>query len=58
MPVSTYDTFTDSYYGFPAVVGRDGVIRRLEIQMSETEGVKLQKSINAIKSAIAEATAA
>lgn len=58
MPVSTYDAFTDSYYGFPAVIGRDGVIRRLEIQMSEVEGVKLQKSINAIKSAIAEATAA
>jgi L-lactate dehydrogenase len=57
MPVSTYDAFTDSYYGFPAIIGRDGVLKRLDIKMTEEEGVSLQKSINAIKAAINEATA-
>jgi len=56
MPVSTYDTFTDTFHGFPSVIGRDGVIKRLEIELSEEEGIKLQKSVNAIKSAISEAT--
>jgi L-lactate dehydrogenase len=55
MPVSTYDTFTDSYFGWPSIIGRDGVVERLEIKMSEEEGIKLQKSINAIKAAIKEA---
>lgn len=55
MPVSTYDSFTDTFHGFPSVVGRDGVIKRLEIEMREDESIKLQKSINAIKEAIKEA---
>ena len=55
MPVSTYDAFTDTFFGFPSVVGRDGLIRRLEIQMNEQEEIKLQKSVNAIKQAISEA---
>ena len=55
MPVSTYDAFTDSYFGWPSVIGRDGVVERLEVKMSEEEGIKLQKSINAIKAAIKEA---
>ena len=57
LPVSSYDDFSDAYYGFPAVVGRHGVVRKLELKLSEKEGIKLQKSINAIKEAIKEATA-
>jgi len=57
MPVSTYDHETDTYFGFPAIVGRDGVVKRLEIDLPEKEAVKLQTSINAIRSAIDEATA-
>ncbi len=56
MPVSTYDAFTDSFFGFPSVIGRSGVIKRLEVETTEEEGIKLQKSINAIKEAIGEAT--
>lgn len=52
LPVSNYDSFEDVYYGFPAVVGRAGIIRRLDLQLSEKEGVKLQESINAIKKAV------
>lgn len=56
MPVSTYDAFTDSFFGFPSVIGRSGVIKRLEVETTEEEGIKLQKSVNAIKEAIGEAT--
>ena len=51
LPVSSYDSFNDCYYGFPAVVGRAGIIRRLDLKLTEREGVKLQESINAIKNA-------
>lgn len=54
LPVSSYDDFADVYNGFPAVVGRSGVIRRLDLKMTEKEGMKFQKSINALKEAIAE----
>ncbi len=57
MPVSTYDAFTDTFFGWPSVIGRDGVIDRLEVKTTEDEGIKLQQSINAIKAAINEATA-
>lgn len=57
MPVSTYDAFTDTFFGWPSVIGRDGVLNRLEVKTTEEEGIKLQKSINAIKAAITEATA-
>jgi L-lactate dehydrogenase len=56
MPVSTYDAFTDTFFGWPSVIGRDGVIDRLELKTTEEEGIKLQQSINAIKAAINEAT--
>ena len=52
LPVSSYDHFSDTSFGFPSVVGRAGVIRRLDLKLSEHEGVELQKSINALKSAI------
>ena len=39
-------------FGFPSIVGRAGVIRRLDVKLSEKEGVELQKSINALKKAI------
>ena len=52
LPVSSYDPFSGVCFGFPSVVGRAGVIRRLDMKLSESEGVALQKSINAIKNAI------
>ena len=54
MPVSTYDHDADVYYGFPVVVGKDGVVRRIDLKLTEREGVKLQKSINALKTAVSE----
>ncbi|MBR2709064.1 L-lactate dehydrogenase [Candidatus Saccharibacteria bacterium] len=52
LAVSSYDQFSDTSFGFPSVVGRQGVIRRLDLKLSEHEGVELQKSINALKKAI------
>lgn len=55
MSISSYDDFNKVYYGFPVVLGRNGVVRKLDIKLTEKEGIKLQKSINAIKEAISEA---
>ena len=52
LPVSSYDAFSGVSFGFPTVVGREGVIRRLDVKLSEQEGVDLQKSINQLKKAI------
>ena len=52
LPVSTYDAFSDTYFGFPAVVGRRGIIHRLDTELTEAESLKLQSSINVIKKAI------
>lgn len=52
LPVSSYDQFSDTSFGFPSVVGREGVVRRLDLKISEKEGIALQKSINALKKAI------
>ncbi len=52
MPVSSYDNYSGTSFGFPSVVGRAGVIRRLDLKISEREGLELQKSINVLKEAI------
>lgn len=52
LSVSTYDDNNDIFYGYPAVIGRRGVYRRLDMQLSEQEAIKLQKSINTLKSAV------
>ena len=52
LPVSAYDTFSDTFFGFPSVVGRKGILCRLDTELTETEAIKLQSSINVIKKAI------
>ena len=52
LPVSSYDQFSETSFGWPTVVGRRGIIRRLDLKLSEHEGVELQKSINALQKAI------
>jgi len=52
LPVSSYDDFSDAYYSFPVVLGRNGIVRRIELAMTEDEEISLQKSINVIKSSI------
>ena len=52
LPVSSYDQFSDTSFGWPTVIGRNGILRRLDLKISEHEGVELQKSINALRKAI------
>ena len=52
LPVSSYDNFSGTSFGWPSVVGREGVVRRLDLKISEKEGLELQKSINVLKEAI------
>lgn len=52
LSVSSYDNFSGTCFGFPSVVGREGVVRRLDIRISEAEGVALQKSINVLSESI------
>ena len=52
LPVSSFDEFSGTCFGWPTVVGREGVLRRLDLKISENEGISLQKSINALGEAI------
>ena len=52
LAVSSYDHFSNTCFGWPSVVGRSGLIRRLDLTISEHEGIALQKSINTLKKAI------
>lgn len=52
LPVSSYDHFSGTSFGWPTIVGREGIVRRLDLKLTEREGVELQKSINALKKAI------
>lgn len=52
LSVSSYDDCTDTYNGFPTIVGREGAIRRLDLSLTEREAIDFQKSINCIKKAI------
>ena len=54
LSVSTYNDYYDMYYGFPAVVGRKGIIHQIESRISEEEGIKLVKSINTLKNVASE----
>ena len=52
LPISSYDDYASVYNGFPTILGRNGVVRRIELKMNEPESIKFQKSINILKSAI------
>ncbi|MBQ3441106.1 L-lactate dehydrogenase [Candidatus Saccharibacteria bacterium] len=52
LPVSSFDGFSGTCFGWPTVVGRAGAIRRLDLKISEKEGIGLQKSINVLNEAI------
>lgn len=54
LSVSSLDDNTGVYNGFPAIVGREGIIRRLETPISESESLKFQKSINSLRQTLKE----
>ncbi len=54
LPVSSLDDNAGVYNGFPAIVGREGTIRRIDLPLSESEAVKFQKSVNALRAVLKE----
>lgn len=54
LTVSNYDELSDTYNGFPAVVGRNGIVRRLGLKISPDEQIRLDGSIRTLQSAIKE----
>lgn len=52
LPISSYDEFSQTAFGFPSVIGREGVVRRLDLRLTEKEGIALQKSINTLRKSI------
>lgn len=52
LPVSNYDELSDTYNGYPAVLGRQGIVRRLGLKISAEEQIKLNNSIRALQDAI------
>lgn len=52
LPVASYDGFSGTCFGWPSVVGRRGVLRRLDLSIAEFEGIELQKSVNVLKDAL------
>lgn len=46
---SNYDEFCDIYYGFPAYIGKEGIIKREQLKLLPDEIEKLSNSVNIIK---------
>lgn len=54
LPVSNYDGMSNTYNGFPAVVGRHGIVRRIGLKLNPEEQEKFNKSIGTLQEAIRE----
>lgn len=52
MTVSNYDEVEDCYYGYPAIINRNGIKSRTKLDLTDLEAETLRKSISVIKSAI------
>ena len=52
IPLSVYDKENDVYIGLPAIVNQEGAERRVYLKLNEEEKIKLQLSIDVIKSNI------
>jgi len=52
LPVSNFDPESGIFYGYPSIVGRDGIKRRLELDLNDHEHGQLQHSIHVIREAI------
>lgn len=52
MTVSNYDAENDCYYGYPAIINKDGIKERTKLELTSEEKELLEKSIFTIKEAI------
>lgn len=57
LPVSNYRAEYGSYLSYPAIVGRDGILEQLQLDLTKEELEKLQVSANFIKDKYAESMA-
>lgn len=49
LPVSNYDQDSDLYLSYPALIGRQGVLARVPLELTKEEAQKLEASAKAIK---------
>ena len=49
LPVSSYQEKYGTYMSYPAIVGREGIVRKIDLQLTAEEEELLQKSAAAIK---------
>ena len=49
LPVSSYSSEAGCYIGHPAVVGKDGIIREVLLELNEIEQEKWNHSVETIK---------
>lgn len=54
LPVSNYREEYGTYLSYPAIVGRDGIVEQLQLELTEEELDKLQISADYIKTKFAE----
>ncbi len=52
MVVSNYDKNNDVYIGMPAIIGKNGVVKKIWFTLTEEEEAKLSHSISVIKEAV------
>ena len=52
LAVSSYDEKNDVYVGLPAIIGENGVVKKIYFNLNKDEENKLQNSIDVIKDAI------
>lgn len=52
--VSTYDKDNNIFIGKPAILNRNGIVRKIKLPLTDEEKSKLQKSVDIIKKAISE----
>ncbi|MGF2385342.1 L-lactate dehydrogenase [Lentilactobacillus otakiensis] len=57
LPVSNYREELDSYLSYPAIVGRDGIVQQLQLDLTDEELKKLQNCANIIKEKFEESKA-
>jgi L-lactate dehydrogenase len=54
LPVSNYREEYGTYLSYPAVVGRDGILEQLQLELTDEERYKLRRSADFITEKIKE----
>lgn len=50
--LSNYDECNNVFYGYPAIIGKEGIKKRVKLNLTDQEKEKLEESIKIIKEAI------